>query len=474
VLLGQAAPPAEDLSWQHAQEPVDAAPVDQASLEVVAASSGASCTTSAATASTSAPRGPDRMLNKLLAQPCSMRLHSQQRSGYGSPLPPQEAMLIAPPHMQTLAHPMQGGVQCCRNPTTQMQPDSGLHLEPGRPAHFEAVQEFGSWVAPPMAPRGAHTPMSGSASVPIEAPWVYAARPRDALMASSRSAAVLPSPAQPQRLLAQPSRSDSAPVVGLVEPVTVAAAAAEPKVATAIEPVAVAVQPSETETPSSAWSPTFASALNGFADPLEVGKPVRDWTEDDVAQWLMKLSTVPADILDVVHLHAISGAVLLSLTEEDLEALRIEKFGHRRLLLLAAQELRRAVQVPVDRPYNAVHGSGRGVADFAISPTSSVGSAPGPAYSVSAPQGRVRVLSPSPQLGTASVPVAGGFMMPVARQASVPRSWTPQVPFTMGRQPIRNSGPPVMQRPVQGNPSVPPHSPPPHVRPQVLVAVSRQ
>lgn len=70
-------------------------------------------------------------------------------------------------------------------------------------------------------------------------------------------------------------------------------------------------------------------------------KPVQDWNEDDVEDWLVRFTTVPSDLAEVVRAHAISGMVMLTLKEEDLESLNI-KFGHRRLLMLAADELRRA------------------------------------------------------------------------------------------------------------------------------------
>eukprot|EP00434_Breviolum_minutum_P010418 symbB.v1.2.009188.t1/scaffold581.1/size274127/2 len=139
-----------------------------------------------------------------------------------------------------------------------------------------------------------------------------------------------PTPSSSQKLL--PFQSQ-APVVdrgvmALAEPVAVESR-------TPVEPVAVEMA----ETPS-----LSVPSTNCTAAMAQVGKPIRDWTEEDVAVFLMQLSSVPMDIIDVVHTHAISGAVLLSLTDEDLESLNIEKFGHRRLLLLAAQELRRAVQ----------------------------------------------------------------------------------------------------------------------------------
>ncbi|CAE7200622.1 unnamed protein product [Symbiodinium necroappetens] len=299
AVLGQSSLEAPSESEKQAPQTVemsDGTPVAPAAQAVM----GGSCATNVASANGS--RGPDRMLNKLLAQPCSTRLQTLQRTGYVSPLPPGPQVTLAHP-----TYPEAGQLVAA-------PPDAGnLPESVALPLQFEAVEEYPGFQVP-MAPRAAQAPMCGSASVPT-APWVFARPQTDVL---SRSAAQLPVQAPPQRqgVPPPPSRSDSAPVVGLCEPITLAAA--EPRASA--EPVAIAVAADN-------------DALSGFADPAEVGKPVRDWTEDDVAQWLMKLSTVPADILDVVHLHAISGAVLLSMTEEDLEGLRIEKFGHRRLIV---------------------------------------------------------------------------------------------------------------------------------------------
>eukprot|EP00419_Tripos_fusus_P050461 CAMPEP_0172824946 /NCGR_PEP_ID=MMETSP1075-20121228/18338_1 /TAXON_ID=2916 /ORGANISM="Ceratium fusus, Strain PA161109" /LENGTH=1083 /DNA_ID=CAMNT_0013666309 /DNA_START=15 /DNA_END=3267 /DNA_ORIENTATION=- len=69
-------------------------------------------------------------------------------------------------------------------------------------------------------------------------------------------------------------------------------------------------------------------------------KPVEEWDEKDVAAWISKISTVHGDFVELLHSHAISGAILLTLSEKDMLEMGIEKFGYRRLLLLAAQELR--------------------------------------------------------------------------------------------------------------------------------------
>lgn len=89
------------------------------------------------------------------------------------------------------------------------------------------------------------------------------------------------------------------------------------------------------------------AALSTVAAPADhlVGKPVDEWDEADVMSWLSGIPSVPRDILEVVRKQAINGPVLLSLSERDLQALDIEKFGHRRLLKLAADELRNYVEV---------------------------------------------------------------------------------------------------------------------------------
>eukprot|EP00930_Biecheleria_cincta_P027454 TRINITY_DN19290_c0_g1_i2.p1 TRINITY_DN19290_c0_g1~~TRINITY_DN19290_c0_g1_i2.p1 ORF type:complete len:869 (-),score=135.26 TRINITY_DN19290_c0_g1_i2:32-2638(-) len=72
-------------------------------------------------------------------------------------------------------------------------------------------------------------------------------------------------------------------------------------------------------------------------------KPVEEWQENDVCEWLIEEASAPVGITRVVHDNAITGNVLLSLTEDDVDTLHVEKFGHRRLLLLAAQDIRSAI-----------------------------------------------------------------------------------------------------------------------------------
>lgn len=63
-----------------------------------------------------------------------------------------------------------------------------------------------------------------------------------------------------------------------------------------------------------------------------------DWTVEHVACWAA-MTALPLEVAAQLRENAISGPVLESLTEEDLIALGIEKFGWRRQLLLLRQEL---------------------------------------------------------------------------------------------------------------------------------------
>jgi len=81
-------------------------------------------------------------------------------------------------------------------------------------------------------------------------------------------------------------------------------------------------------------------------------KPIGEWAETDVALWLRRFSTVTDDLMEELQKHAITGAILLTIEEGDLVDMGIRKFGHRRLLLVAAQELRATI--------NGLRGVGNG------------------------------------------------------------------------------------------------------------------
>jgi len=102
------------------------------------------------------------------------------------------------------------------------------------------------------------------------------------------------------------------------------------------------------------------------------GKSVEQWDETDVASWVASLSALPDGIAEVVHAHAITGPVLLSLSSEDLAGLNIKKFGHRRLLVLAANELRKAVDGTLSPSRSASHASSNGNLPVQSSPTPNI------------------------------------------------------------------------------------------------------
>lgn len=99
-------------------------------------------------------------------------------------------------------------------------------------------------------------------------------------------------------------------------------------------------------------------------------RPVQEWQEAEVCQWLSEVFLAPQELVQMVEQQAITGKVLLSLTESDLAELSVPKFGHRRLLMLAAHELRHlagatvnpapsyAFQAPASSPSGSVNGSG--------------------------------------------------------------------------------------------------------------------
>eukprot|EP00435_Cladocopium_sp_Y103_P067729 s268_g30.t1 len=103
-------------------------------------------------------------------------------------------------------------------------------------------------------------------------------------------------------------------------------------------------------------------------------RPVQEWQEAEVCQWLSEVFMAPKELVQMVEQQAITGKVLLSLNESDLAELSVPKFGHRRLLMLAAHELRRlstgavsavnaaplsyAFQASASSPSSSVNGSG--------------------------------------------------------------------------------------------------------------------
>jgi len=66
------------------------------------------------------------------------------------------------------------------------------------------------------------------------------------------------------------------------------------------------------------------------------------WDEEDVIAWLAKLSRLPDGMATAVRQNGITGRMLLSLDEEKAAKLKLEKYGYRKILLLAAQDLQEA------------------------------------------------------------------------------------------------------------------------------------
>lgn len=94
-------------------------------------------------------------------------------------------------------------------------------------------------------------------------------------------------------------------------------------------------KPEGVELKQAAFRPSIAAAL--------LQRPVQEWQEEEVIRWLLEVSLAPKELAHVIREQAITGNVLLTLTEKDFEELEIPKFGHRRLLMMAATELRAVV-----------------------------------------------------------------------------------------------------------------------------------
>ncbi|CAE7771069.1 mfsd2ab, partial [Symbiodinium sp. CCMP2456] len=106
-------------------------------------------------------------------------------------------------------------------------------------------------------------------------------------------------------------------------------------VATRSSSVPSARKPEGVELKQAAFRPSIAAAL--------LQRPVQEWQEEEVIRWLLEVSLAPKELAQVIREQAITGNVLLTLTEKDFEELEIPKFGHRRLLMMAATELRAVV-----------------------------------------------------------------------------------------------------------------------------------
>jgi len=72
-------------------------------------------------------------------------------------------------------------------------------------------------------------------------------------------------------------------------------------------------------------------------------RPLVDWSVEEVASWAA-LTPLPLEVAALLKDNAICGQVLETLTDEDMRAIGIEKFGWRRQLLILLKELQQQLQ----------------------------------------------------------------------------------------------------------------------------------
>jgi len=72
--------------------------------------------------------------------------------------------------------------------------------------------------------------------------------------------------------------------------------------------------------------------------PQAAPSALSTWSMHDVLQWLA-MTPVPLEVAEVLKNNAITGAVLETITDKDLQSMGIEKFGWRRQFFMSRQEL---------------------------------------------------------------------------------------------------------------------------------------
>jgi len=94
-----------------------------------------------------------------------------------------------------------------------------------------------------------------------------------------------------------------------------------------------------------AGNASFASAVVAAAvsSRREQHGRLSEWTVEQVACWA-QLTPLPAGVAELLRDSAVNGQVLQSLSEEDLQAMGLSKFGWRRQLLLCREELEQQLQ----------------------------------------------------------------------------------------------------------------------------------
>ncbi|CAE7223064.1 mfsd2ab [Symbiodinium sp. CCMP2592] len=170
-----------------------------------------------------------------------------------------------------------------------------------------------------------------------------------------------------------------------------------------------------------AFRPSIAAAL--------LQRPVQEWQEEEVIRWLLEVSLAPKELAHVIREQAITGNVLLTLTEKDFEELEIPKFGHRRLLMMAATELRAVVAHTrsKEEPLRPASGPALTVALAARGPPVP---RPGQASVVagSTPGGGVLAAPPATAKVPLVVKVFGHQRAPWGKAVAVPKVSAPGIP----------------------------------------------
>lgn len=185
-------------------------------------------------------------------------------------------------------------------------------------------------------------------------------------------------------------------------------------------------------------------------EPEALRRPFRlaEWTVDHVASWLRSTPLAPEVVAQLRH-HAVNGPVLESLTDDDLVAMGVEKFGWRRQLLLSRQELVRELDDRLRPPegvdWHSIHSR---AATPAASPTlgcravDAEGQSPDAAAAPESPSATVVLPQPLPPART--VTREHSFLpSPLATQRAT-ASWSPyrQAPqravgaYTPGGSPV--------------------------------------
>eukprot|EP00930_Biecheleria_cincta_P094512 TRINITY_DN8566_c0_g1_i1.p1 TRINITY_DN8566_c0_g1~~TRINITY_DN8566_c0_g1_i1.p1 ORF type:complete len:763 (-),score=139.69 TRINITY_DN8566_c0_g1_i1:151-2439(-) len=96
---------------------------------------------------------------------------------------------------------------------------------------------------------------------------------------------------------------------------------------------------SGTPASSQRFMPTQGQLQERLA-PVTPDAPMSAWSVDDVSNWAAQTQALPPEVAWVMREHAVNGLVLSSITEEDLYAMGIRKFGWRRHLVLLVQCLK--------------------------------------------------------------------------------------------------------------------------------------